>query len=420
MSRPIRFLQVTTFYPPYHFGGDAIYVYRLSRALGERGHHVEVVHCLDSYRLLGGREPAARFPDHPNVTVHALKSGVGPLSPLLSQQTGRPFFKRAALSQALGRADLVHFHNTSLFGPAALALEPSAPVEAGPVRLYTTHEYWLVCPTHLLWKYGRRLCERPTCFSCTLAAGRPPQLWRYSSLMERSARHVDRFLAPSRFAVRMHAERGFEHPLTHLPPCSPRADADWQRPGPRPHPRPYFVYVGRLEPIKGPAALARAWRAVDDADLLIVGDGTERTIVEAEAARNPRVVACGPRAPDGLGPYYAHALGCIVPSVTYEVAPTVVLEAFARKTPVIARDLGGTAELVRDSDGGLLYTSDDELRDAVRRIAGDEELRRSCGERGYRTFTERWTEEAHLSAYLAIVEEAAAARHGRVPWHGPA
>jgi len=43
---------ITTFYPPYSFGGDAIFVERLSSELARRGHHVEVIHCEDSYRLL--------------------------------------------------------------------------------------------------------------------------------------------------------------------------------------------------------------------------------------------------------------------------------------------------------------------------------------------------------------------------------
>jgi len=140
MSRPIRFLQVTTFYPPHHFGGDAMYVYRLAHALADRGHHVDVVHCVDSYRLLSGREPTARLPEHPNVTVHRLRSGLGPLSPLLSQQTGQPLLKRAAIRNALGRSiDVVHFHNASLFGPGVLAIDPPATDARLPVKLYTTH-----------------------------------------------------------------------------------------------------------------------------------------------------------------------------------------------------------------------------------------------------------------------------------------
>ena len=47
----MRFCMVTTFYPPYHFGGDGTYVRALSEALVKRGHEVTVVHCEDAYRL---------------------------------------------------------------------------------------------------------------------------------------------------------------------------------------------------------------------------------------------------------------------------------------------------------------------------------------------------------------------------------
>ena len=47
----MRFCMVTTFYPPYNFGGCGTYVRGLSRALVAQGHDVEVMHCLDAYRL---------------------------------------------------------------------------------------------------------------------------------------------------------------------------------------------------------------------------------------------------------------------------------------------------------------------------------------------------------------------------------
>ena len=73
MSRPLNFLQLTTFYPPYHFGGDGMYVQRLAHALGDRGHHVDVVHCIDAYRLFHPDPPAVERLGHPNVTVNGLK-----------------------------------------------------------------------------------------------------------------------------------------------------------------------------------------------------------------------------------------------------------------------------------------------------------------------------------------------------------
>ena len=62
VAEPLSFCMVTTFYPPHHFGGDAIYAYRLANALARRGHDVTVVHSEDAYRALGGAEPDGSFP----------------------------------------------------------------------------------------------------------------------------------------------------------------------------------------------------------------------------------------------------------------------------------------------------------------------------------------------------------------------
>jgi hypothetical protein len=120
---PLRFCMVTTFYPPYHFVGDAMYIYRLSHALARRGHTVDVVHDRDAYHLARRDEPAQRFPDHANVRVTAMKSPFGALSPLLTQPTARPFLKpevRRRLQD--GEYDVIHYHNMSLIGSTALGL----------------------------------------------------------------------------------------------------------------------------------------------------------------------------------------------------------------------------------------------------------------------------------------------------------
>ena len=71
-----------------------MYIYRLAHALGDQGHHVDVIHCIDSYHLQHPAEPEIQFTEHPNVKRHGLVSGFGWLSPLMTQQTGRPYLKR--------------------------------------------------------------------------------------------------------------------------------------------------------------------------------------------------------------------------------------------------------------------------------------------------------------------------------------
>jgi glycosyltransferase involved in cell wall biosynthesis len=406
MRHPLRFLQVTTFYPPYSFGGDGVYVEGLARLLADAGHSVDVVHCVDAYRLLHPAPPPLPARPHPGVAVHALESGVGWLSPLLTHATGWPVLKSARIREILERRrwDVVHFHNVSLLGPGVLTRVPR---DADLVTLYTTHEHWLVCPTHVLWKFNRRPCERPQCLRCTALAGRPPQLWRYTRLLERACAHVDRFVAPSRAAAAMHAARGFRYPMTHLPNFVERADADWRRPPPRPHARPYFLYVGRLEAVKGVQTLVDAWRGITEWDLLVAGTGTLEAALRRAAGDDPRVRLLGAIPSDRLGPLYAHALGCIVPSLGHEVFPLVVLEALSRKVPVVARDFGALGEVAGESGGALLFRDEAGLRAALARLAASPALRAELGERGYRTFVERWSPEAHLRGYLALIDDVA-------------
>lgn len=89
MGRPLKFCHLSTFYPPYSFGGDAVFLHRLANTLAQRGHEVDVIHCADSYHVLRPGPPPNQISNHPGVTVHTLKSPWGFLSPLVAQQTGR-------------------------------------------------------------------------------------------------------------------------------------------------------------------------------------------------------------------------------------------------------------------------------------------------------------------------------------------
>jgi glycosyltransferase involved in cell wall biosynthesis len=415
VGRPLNFLHLTTFYPPYSFGGDAMYIYRLCHALGDAGHHVDVVHCYDSYHLLHPAKPPLEFREHPNVARHELRSGFGWLSPLLTQQTGRPLLKRKTIDSLLARRayDVIHFHNISLFGPGVLEIEPP---RGGAVKIYTTHEHWLICPTHVLWKYNRRPCEKPDCLRCTLLAKRPPQLWRYTGLLEKSSARVDQYFSPSLFTARMHAERGFPRPVGVLPYFIPRADGDWQRPAPRPQERPYFLFVGRLETIKGLQTLIPLWGQVENCDLLVAGTGTQELSLRAMAGSNPRIRFLGPQTQSALGSLYYHAVACIVPSITYETFGQISIEAFARKTPVVVRNLGALPKAVEQSGGGFVYDTDGQLLDSIRSLAASPSLRAELGEKGYRALLEYWSLEPHLTLYFRSLREIAGRRFGVIPW----
>ncbi len=406
---------VTTFYPPFNFGGDGRYVRNLASALARRGHRVDVVCDADAFHLLGDRTtgPAPEPGPVPGVTVHVLRSRVPALSCLATQQLGRRLVHGGRLRRLLdGPFDVIHFHNASLVGgPRMLAY-------GAGVKLYTAHDHWLVCPTHTLWRHNREVCTGRECVRCSLAYRRPPQLWRATGLIERSARHVDAFIALSRFTAAKHAEFGFSRPMTVVPSFLP--DLEAADSGPRIQSgldgtgrgtgRPYFLFVGRLETIKGLQDVIPLFDRESPADLLIAGTGAFEAELRALAGGRPTVRFLGPRPPDALHALYRDAVALIAPSAGFEVFPQVVLEAFQHGVPVIARRLGPYPEIVEASGGGLLFGTAAGLREAMTSLAADPGRRAALGQAGRRAFRERWSESVAMAGYLDLIRSIAARR----------
>jgi len=390
---------VSTFYPPYSFGGDGMHIYRLSNELARRGHSVDVFYCEDSFLLMNGKQPTAEFPNHELVKVHALKSGRGSLSPLLTQQTGIPFLK-GELKKALEENDydVIHYNNMSLIGIKALSYGRA-------IKLYTTHEHWLVCPMHVLWKYDREVCTKKSCTTCQIVGKRPPQLWRQTGLMDRMLKHVDCFLSPSRFTLKKHLDMGLDIPIRHMPYFLPRRAAGEISKRSTNGRRPYFLFVGRLEYIKGVHNLIETFRKNEQFDLLIAGDGAYKATLEAQAKGCKNIQFLGRLSQDGLADLYRSAIAVIVPSICYETFGIIIIEAFSHKTPVIANDLGALPEVVDDSQGGFVYRTEDELIAAMNKLAADQDLRNEMGEKGYQSYLKYWNEEPHLDEYLGLIED---------------
>lgn len=411
----LSFCMLTTFYPPYHFGGEGLYLYRLANQLAREGHRVTVVHCTDSYDLLAKSGPRGEYPHHPNVTIRPLHARLGRLSPLVTYLSGRPGLKSRALDEifAARQFDVVHFHLMTLLGPGALRYGE------GALRLYTIHDHWLVCPMYDLWKLNRELCEEPACIRCQLSFRRPPQLWRGTNLLDRELERIDLFLAPSRSVIEQHQRRGFDRPISLLPhflpleetkPVPPEIDAAAAAEAGE---RPYFLFVGRLVRIKGVQRLIEVFCDYDGADLVIAGDGSFAGQLRKQARGLSNVRFLGHVHPQMLRALYARAIATLVPSLVYETFGFITLESLAQGTPVIAHDLGAVGELVRESRGGFTYRTDGELVEAMESLRTNRALRDELGARGQAAYVERWSEEPHIRSYLGLIEEARDRASGR-------
>ncbi|MEO6812024.1 MAG: glycosyltransferase family 4 protein [Isosphaeraceae bacterium] len=416
----MKFCMVTTFFGAHSFGGDAAYVDRLARALCRRGHEVHVFHCADAFNAVRGKHPLRPYSPPPGLHVHRLESGLGILSPLATQVTGRPVFKADALRKALDAVDtdVVHFHNISLVGgPGVLKMGKRA------VRLMTAHEHWLICPMHLLWKFGKKPCDGPQCVRCSLAGGRPPQAWRYTGAIDRGLQELDALIFPSRHTLDEHRARGIGAPMVHLPYFLPD---DWSE-GIEDHPpavsggRPYLAAAGRLVAMKGFQRLIPIMKYLPEVDLRIAGTGPYEPTLRTLAAGLPNVRFEGLLSGQELARLFQGARAVVVPSLFPETFGYVVLEAFAVRTPVVVHKGGGALlETGVESGGGLGYSTDAELLIALRRIVHDEDLRDELADLGYTRRTGDWSEAAHIDRYLDLIRNVRSGRSATTPHQGVA
>jgi glycosyltransferase involved in cell wall biosynthesis len=396
---------ITTFYPPFSFGGDGIFVYYLSNALARLGHHVDVIHCWDSFRLLSDDSPEKPLSNHPNVNVHSLKSPFRFLSPLATQQTGYPLFKLKKIRAILEKGfDVIHYHNISLVGgPAVVRIGDG-------IKLYTMHEYWLVCPMHVLFRFNKNECRRRHCLICSLSFKRPPQLWRYSNHLKKLERHIDSFISPSHFCMEKHREMGFDAHMTYLPnfvPAPEKGFEDRTQNTSLAENIPYFLFVGRLEKIKGLQTLIPLFRRFKKAELWIAGKGSYETKLKQIANNSANIRFLGYQRGQILETLYRGAQAVILPSLCYEISSMVIHEAFNHHTPVIARKLGGMPEVIEKSHAGILFETDDELLEAMDSLLEHPQYRRELGECAYKAYLEHWSTQAHMKGYFDLIQNIA-------------
>jgi glycosyltransferase involved in cell wall biosynthesis len=228
--------------------------------------------------------------------------------------------------------------------------------------------------------------------------------------MQRAARNIDVFIALSEFSRNKHLEYGLDVPFEVLPCFLPVPPVELPRPSP--HGRPYFLFVGRLERLKGLETLIPVFERYSDADLLVAGEGTCGAELRLLASGCNRVRFLGRVSQSELKRYYANAIALIAPTVGYETFGIVLIEAFSNRTPVLARRIGPFSEIVERSQGGELYSNDDELEASLRRLQAEPQHRAQLATSAHRAFLECWSEAAVIPRYLEIIVRAAV-RRGR-------
>jgi len=392
----MRLLLPTDAFPPI-CGGSGWSAYELARGLRARGHDVVVVQPkpgtargarereYDRFRLI---EVGAAAPNIPYV---------------------RNYFKNERLYPALAdflaglirreRFDLVHGQHVLTCLPSIAAAQ-----QTGIPAVCTVRDYWPVCywsdliHTDLIHtRSGSSLC--PACSAGMMTQCIRPRsgaLWPLALPMIPYMRSnlarkrtglaaADAVIAVSSTIAADLRARAPELAKTKLEVIPNPVDVASIRARaaarPRPLDGPYALYLGKLAPNKGTAQLVRvAERAGLDWPLVVAGDGPDRAELAAAAARSDRDVRfVGWVDQDQAATWLGHAAFLVFTSRGPESLSRVLIEASALGVPIAAMSTGGTPDIVKHAETGLLSSSVEGLADDVRRLREDPDLRARLG-----------------------------------------
>jgi glycosyltransferase involved in cell wall biosynthesis len=312
------------------------------------------------------------------------------------------------------KPQVVHFHNTfPLISPAAYY---AARAHQVPV-VQTVHNFRLLCANALLFRDGA-VCERclgksfgwpaivHKCYRGSAAASgavatmisthRAAGTWRSG---------VDVYIALTEFGRKKLAEGGLPAAKISVKPNFLEAD-----PGPGMGDGGYALFAGRLSPEKGTKTLLEAWHHIDSGmTLKVVGDGPMAVSVQRASANNRSVEWLGWLPRDALSTLIGKAEFLIVPSACYETFGRVIIEAYAKGTPVIASKHGAMAELVEDRRTGLHFDPGNaiDLVEKIRLLAqqtSSDKARMRLAARA--KFMDEFTASANYPQLMAIYAQA--------------
>ncbi|MEM6742406.1 MAG: glycosyltransferase family 4 protein [Pseudomonadota bacterium] len=191
--------------------------------------------------------------------------------------------------------------------------------------------------------------------------------------------------------------------------------ARYDRPSQRDPERPLLLFVGRLARIKGLGILLEAFAKVRKAHpavrLRLVGDGPDRTWLEAKAKTlgvAEHVEFTGYQSQDQVAEHLAQSDIFVLPSFA-EGVPVVLMEAMAAGLPVIASRVAGVQELVEDGVSGFAAPPGhvEMLAEKIGGLLKADAPRDAMGEAGRRTVRDAFdtmSEAAWLRKLLRAAE----------------
>jgi glycosyltransferase involved in cell wall biosynthesis len=312
-----------------------------------------------------------------------------------------------------GRYELLHVQNPfPLFSPSVYY---AASAENIPV-VQALRNYRLICLNVLFYRDGRtcedcmnkilpwpgvlHACYRDSISGSTVVAG---MLFTHR-LLRTWQRKVDMFYTLSEFARDKLVEGGLPADRIVVKPNLVHPD-----PGVGEDQRDYVLVVGRLVEEKGILTVLRAWEQYKlEIPLKIAGDGPLSSLVENMAKNLPGVDYLGKKSLSEVYTLLGRARLLIFPTHLYEVFGRVIVEAFAKGTPVLVSDIGSSGPLVTEGKTGLHFIPGDSpsLADKVQWLWEHPVESGEMGRNARREYETHYTAEKNHDILMSIFQKA--------------
>lgn len=338
---------INNIYPPYDRGGAEQVVVKIVEGLREAGHEVVIITSTPEYGGVENSDGVMIYRVHPRnlyfyTDAHRHSSPVRFLWHLIDIfNTSVARQVREILNKE--KPDIVHTHN--LLGLSFLI--PNTIRLLGFRHIHTVHDVQLVEPSAMILK-AKEHSWRYNGF---------PTRW-YAWLMKQLMGSPNVVISPSQFLLDFYQSRGFfeqslctvlRNPVTFNFPAntnSVQRDSVFR-----------FLYLGQVEAHKGVELLVRVYKelSLDGSELHIVGAGSELEHIRALAQGDRRIIVHGKKERAELPELFAKTNMTVVPSLCYENSPTVIFESLHFGVPVLASNIEGIAELIREGENGLTF-----------------------------------------------------------------
>ena len=382
-SRRLRILQVVpTYFPAVRYGGPIRSVHALAKGLVARGHEVHVfTSSMDGPGDLEVEEATPLNVD--GVLVHYFRV------PFLRRLCWCPTML-AALKEHAPHFDVMHLHSVFLW-PTYAAARIAASVGLP----------YVVAPRGMLGEVVIRRKSR-------WVKNAWIQLIEQKTLRAAAGVHVTTDLESEEIrALGLQLPEVFCVPNSVTWPAehSPLAEGPFAQ-----IPRPYVLFLSRIDWKKGLDRLIEAWKWVPDLLLVIAGndeDGYQRKLesIAAEHGVVDRVRFVGPVTDAQKWALYENALMFALPSYS-ENFGNVVAEAMAMGCPVVVTPEVGLAHIVEQSGSGIVAPGEPRrFAQAINALRRDPARRQAMGDQGRLTARRHLSSESVADRFESIYRE---------------